>query len=228
MKVLKFLIVALWCLNISASGQNLRRSGQKIINQSGNEVILKGMGLGGWMLQEPYMMEMSGIASAQWQIKSKIQDLIGPSNTITFYDAWHANHFTKSDVDSLAAWGFNSVRLPMHYNLFTLPIEDEPVPGDQTWLADKERIMPYAMGTQLNLHFGRATPTNKRPLLCGENLQNVMQMNPGWEDMTLSMSQTGVLQLEETRMAVLKIQMLRSGSFLSILPAPSGSSIRII
>ena len=34
----------------------------------------------------------------------------------------------------MKAWGFNSVRLPMHYNLFTLPIEEEPVPGENTWL----------------------------------------------------------------------------------------------
>jgi len=44
------------------------------------------------------------------------------------------NHCRKIDIDSLAAWGFNSVRLPMHYNLFTLPIEQEPIPGGQTWL----------------------------------------------------------------------------------------------
>ena len=40
---------------------------------------------------------------------------------------------TKTDIDSIASWGFNSVRLPMHYNLFTLPIEDE-VQGENTWL----------------------------------------------------------------------------------------------
>jgi hypothetical protein len=34
----------------------------------------------------------------------------------------------------MAKWGFNSIRLPMHYNLFTLPIEDEPVIGADTWL----------------------------------------------------------------------------------------------
>ena len=128
------LILLLVFTTIVSSAQGLKRSGQKIVDQNGNEVILRGMGLGGWMLQEPYMMEMSGFASAQWQIKSKIQDLIGPDNTAAFYDAWHANHFTKKDVDSLASWGFNSVRLPMHYNLFTLPIEEEPVPGLQTWL----------------------------------------------------------------------------------------------
>jgi aryl-phospho-beta-D-glucosidase BglC (GH1 family) len=107
-----------------------------MVDQNGNEVILRGMGLGGWMLQEPYMMEMSGIASAQWQIRSKIQDLIGATNTAAFYAAWHANHCTRKDIDSMAAWGFNSVRLPMHYNLYTPPIEDEPVPGTQTWLEE--------------------------------------------------------------------------------------------
>jgi endoglucanase len=34
----------------------------------------------------------------------------------------------------LHSWGFNSVRLPMHYNLFTLPAENEPIAGKNTWL----------------------------------------------------------------------------------------------
>ena len=37
-------------------------------------------------------------------------------------------------MDLLAKAGFNSIRLPMHYNLFTLPIEQEPVKGQNTWL----------------------------------------------------------------------------------------------
>ncbi len=127
------LLIVLMAMNATAQG--LKRSGQKIVDQNGNEIILRGMGLGGWMLQEPYMMEMSDFASAQWQIKSKIKDLIGSANTEAFYDAWHASHCTKTDIDSLAAWGFNSVRLPMHYNLFTLPVELEPVPGSNTWLS---------------------------------------------------------------------------------------------
>ena len=80
------------------------------------------------------MMEMGGFAGTQWQIKAKIESLIGIPNTEKFYDAWHANHCTRADIDSMAAWGFNSVRLPMHYNLYTLPIEKEPVSGQNTWL----------------------------------------------------------------------------------------------
>jgi aryl-phospho-beta-D-glucosidase BglC (GH1 family) len=129
-----FIIALTLLLTLSASSQGLKRNGQKMVDQFGNEVILRGMGLGGWMLQEPYMMEMSGIASAQWEIKLKIQDLIGAAGTAAFYDAWHANHCTRKDIDSMASWGFNSVRLPMHFNLYTLPIEDEPVAGNQTWI----------------------------------------------------------------------------------------------
>jgi hypothetical protein len=42
---------------------------------------------------------------------------------------------TKADVDSMAKWGFNSIRLPMHYNLYTLSIEKEPKPNENTWLS---------------------------------------------------------------------------------------------
>ncbi len=128
------LALLLILISAAASAQGLKASGKKMTDQDNHEVLLRGMGLGGWMLQEPYMMEMSGMASAQWQIKAKIQGLIGAANTAAFYDAWHANHCTKTDIDSMAAWGFNSVRLPMHYNLYTLPIEDEPVAGTNTWL----------------------------------------------------------------------------------------------
>ncbi|MEJ2596218.1 MAG: cellulase family glycosylhydrolase, partial [bacterium] len=80
------------------------------------------------------MLQTADFANAQHEIKAHIEELIGQTNTAEFYDAWQANHVRKIDIDSLHAWGFNSVRLPMHYNLFTLPIEEEPVEGEHTWL----------------------------------------------------------------------------------------------
>ncbi|MFT3911755.1 MAG: cellulase family glycosylhydrolase [Ferruginibacter sp.] len=111
----------------------LRASDKKIVNDKG-EIILRGIGLGGWMLQEPYMLKLQGVAMAQHEIKKKINALIGDANTKKFYKAWLSNHCTKADIDSLAAWGFNSVRLPMHYNLYTLPVEEEKN-GKNTWLS---------------------------------------------------------------------------------------------
>lgn len=120
---------------MQADGQGfLHTNGKAIVDGNGDTVILKGMGLGGWMLQEPYMMQTSGFTASQREIRQKIEELIGPADTELFYDTWLANHVQKVDIDSLKAWGFNSVRLPMHYNLFTLPVEEEPVSGQHTWL----------------------------------------------------------------------------------------------
>ena len=111
----------------------LRADGKKIVNNSG-EVLLRGFGLGGWVLQEPYMLRLSGIVKTQQEFKDSVAALIGEERTQEFYEAWWTNGIQKRDIDSLAAWGFNSIRLPMHYNIYTLPIEKEPVEGQQTWL----------------------------------------------------------------------------------------------
>ncbi|AFD06181.1 endoglucanase [Solitalea canadensis DSM 3403] len=111
----------------------LKANGKIIVNEGGNKVILRGMGLGGWMLQEGYMFRLSSFGQ-QYKIKEKIEELIGKEKTEEFYNKWLTNHTTKADIDSLAKWGFNSVRLPMHYGLYTLPIEKEPVAGQNTWI----------------------------------------------------------------------------------------------
>lgn len=111
----------------------LKAQGKIIVNEKGEKIILRGMGLGGWMLQEGYMFKLSNIGQ-QYRIKDKIEALVGPQKTEAFYQQWLLNHTRKIDIDSMAAWGFNSVRLPMHYNLYTLPIEQEPVAGQNTWL----------------------------------------------------------------------------------------------
>jgi len=117
-----------------AVGQGfLRVEGKQIVNEKGENVQLRGIGLGGWMLQEPYMFELSKAAGTQTEIKSKISGLIGQKNCDEFYRLFMNNMVTEKDIEALKKWGFNSVRLPMHYNLFTLPIEKEPVAGKDTW-----------------------------------------------------------------------------------------------
>ncbi|MGE5394370.1 MAG: carbohydrate-binding protein [Candidatus Saccharibacteria bacterium] len=116
------------------SAQYLHQQGRFIVDGDGKEFILRSMGLGGWMLQEGYMMESTKFANTQHELKGKIEQVAGKEGLDAFYDAWLTNYCQKEDVDSMAAWGFNAIRLPMHYNLFTLPIEQEPVAGQDTWL----------------------------------------------------------------------------------------------
>lgn len=127
-------VIGLVVLLLSFSKTNaqfLHADGTRIVDESGQEVIWRGIGLGGWMLQEGYMLRTSG---PQHEIEEKIEALIGEERTQEFYQAWWANHMRKIDVDSMASWGYNMIRLPMHYKLFTPPIEEEPVAGEITWL----------------------------------------------------------------------------------------------
>ncbi|MEO8412594.1 MAG: cellulase family glycosylhydrolase, partial [Ginsengibacter sp.] len=111
----------------------LKADGKRIVNAKGENVLLRGMGLGGWMLQEGYMLGIHKDAQ-QHNIRKRIEALMGRAETEEFYNAWLNNFVRKIDIDSMHAWGFNSVRLPMHYNLFTLPVDEEPVAGENTWL----------------------------------------------------------------------------------------------
>lgn len=116
------------------TGGYLRVSGKQIVNAQGENVQLQGFGLGNWMLQEPYMMDVNGIASTQTELKAKIAELVGPTNMQTFYTAWLTNYMREADVVALADAGFNSIRVPMHFALFTLPVEQEPVAEQNTWV----------------------------------------------------------------------------------------------
>ncbi len=113
-----FVLISTLNLSLSYSQGFLHRQDKKNVDGSGQEILLKGIGLGGWLLQEGYMLQTSSFANAQWQIKAKILDLIGEVNTELFYEAYRNNYVRKIDIDSIKSWGFNSIRLPFHYNLF--------------------------------------------------------------------------------------------------------------
>jgi len=97
----------------------LRTSGKKIVDANGTEIIFKGIGLGGWLVPEGYMFNMSGFANSPTEIKNKIIGLVGEANTEIIYNNFRKAFITEADVDSLAKWGFNNIRLPMHYELLT-------------------------------------------------------------------------------------------------------------
>ena len=117
-----------------AQNSFVKTQGKVLIDGQGDTLLIRSMGLGGWMVQEGYMLQTASFANAQHKIRDTIEALIGTAATDAFYEAWLENHINRNDIDSLAKWGFNTVRPALHYNLFTLPIEEEPVAGQQTWL----------------------------------------------------------------------------------------------
>ncbi|MES2646529.1 MAG: cellulase family glycosylhydrolase [Bacteroidota bacterium] len=128
------IILVFLMLGLRANSQGfLKTSGKQIVNEKGENIILRGYGLGGWMLQEGYMLGIKNTGQ-QHEIRKRIEKILSKEQADEFYEVWLENHTTKADIDSLKAWGFNSVRLPMHYNLYTLPAELEPVAGNNTWI----------------------------------------------------------------------------------------------
>lgn len=128
------LLFLLSIINVGYAEGFLHTDGKNIVNGNGENVILRGIGTGNWMLMEGYMMKTEGVAGTQHEIRAKLEELMGEDKTDEFFKYWLENHFTKTDVDSMKAWGFNSVRVAMHYKWFTLPIEEEPIAGNNTLL----------------------------------------------------------------------------------------------
>ena len=107
----------------------LGTQGTRIVDGEGRPVILRSMGLGGWMLQEGYMLKL-GELGQQYVIHRRLAELVGQDSVNAFQRAWLDHHMTKADMDALGRWGFNSVRLPMHYALF---LDSSAPPGTDRW-----------------------------------------------------------------------------------------------
>ncbi|APF19198.1 Por secretion system C-terminal sorting domain-containing protein [Caldithrix abyssi DSM 13497] len=88
------------------------------INAQGKEVFFKGLGLGGWLVPEGYMLHMPGFGSPS-SINAQIEDVIGASNADQFWKKYRANYVTRADIQLIASWGFNLIRLPFNYRLLS-------------------------------------------------------------------------------------------------------------
>src|SRR5450631_3085781 len=110
-KIFLFVAINLFVAQSAVCQGFLKADGKKIVNGKGENVLLRGIGLGGWMLQEPYMFQLSEAAGTQTEIKTKISALIGQKNCDEFYTRFLNNMITEKDIDALKSWGFNSVRL---------------------------------------------------------------------------------------------------------------------
>lgn len=91
------------------------------IGDDAGYVQLRGLGLGGWMLQEGYMFGTDSFAGTQREIRDRVASVVGEAKAESFYQAWRDAFVRREDVERIASWGFNSIRLPMHWNLYMEP-----------------------------------------------------------------------------------------------------------
>ncbi len=113
----------------------LHAEGTDLVDGAGQPYMIRAMGIGGWMVMEPYMLDLNqSVDEGQHKILNDIADVVGVDRMEQFHQKWLDNFFIEQDVIALKESGFNTVRIPMHFNLFTLPIDKEPVEGHDTWL----------------------------------------------------------------------------------------------
>lgn len=110
----------------------LRAQGTNIVNGNGEKIILKGWGLGNWLLCEGYMWLASDIErfDRPGRIETVIRELAGSEYSKTFWKRFRDHYITREDVLYMAELGYNSVRLPINWRIL---MEDEP---GITWKED--------------------------------------------------------------------------------------------
>ncbi|HSN59638.1 MAG TPA: cellulase family glycosylhydrolase, partial [Ferruginibacter sp.] len=125
MKKISILIVTIVCSYFSFAQNKLENSlsflhtsGQDIVNESGNKIYLKGVGLGNWLLPEGYMWKFGGMGDRPRKIEKVVTDLIGKEKAEAFWKTFRLNYITEADIKRIAELGFNSVRPALNSRLF--------------------------------------------------------------------------------------------------------------
>src|SRR5690606_36143428 len=87
----------------------------RIVDDAGAPVMLRGVGLGNWLLPEGYMwtFEPPGPQSPR-QIEALAADLVGPERAAVFWAEFRQRFIADADLARIAAEGLNHVRLPIN------------------------------------------------------------------------------------------------------------------
>ncbi|MCU1525296.1 MAG: glycoside hydrolase family 5 [Microbacteriaceae bacterium] len=93
----------------------------RVVDGGGRELLLRGVGLGNWMLPEGYMWRFGPGAESPRQIETLIERLLGADAAEAFWAEFRNSFIAEPDIERIAASGFDHVRLPINSRL----IQDE-------------------------------------------------------------------------------------------------------
>jgi endoglucanase len=118
MKHLRAFLIGLLMASSGYAAGFLHTQGEDIADDNGNKVMLRGVGLGNWMLPEGYMWHFEGGVDRPRRIEKLISDLIGPEESEAFWHEYRSNYVTEADIARIGELGFNSVRPALNARLF--------------------------------------------------------------------------------------------------------------
>lgn len=96
-----------------------KTDGTLILNRQGEAVQIKGFGLGGWLLPEGYMFNITHPAGeGATEIYEQVERVLGAADTKEWIKQFRDNFVTEEDIKTMKEWGADHIRVPFHYNLF--------------------------------------------------------------------------------------------------------------
>src|ERR1700754_2867881 len=122
------------CTPVLAENGLGRIDGKRFIAPDGRILHLKGISLGNWLMPEGYMFKFE-VAKAPNQIYVAFDRLLGPPKGDAFWEQDRDSYIPRDDVQSIKSAGFNTVRIPLHWNLFMKP--DGTIEGEGWALLDR-------------------------------------------------------------------------------------------
>lgn len=96
----------------------LHTRGEDVVDGRGRKVMLRGVGLGNWLLPEGYMWRFGNRGDRPRKIEKLVSDLLGPEQARKFWSEFRRGYITEADIRRIAELGFNSVRVPLNARLF--------------------------------------------------------------------------------------------------------------
>jgi hypothetical protein len=134
------LAVVLLCLcvvgNADARSRFVTTRGKELVTPDGRPLILRGIGLGNWLLPEGYMFKFKS-ANSPRLIQAVINQLVGEDEARRFWKTYRDNYITDEDIRFIKQGGFNSVRVPFSYRLFVSDADPRRLEGVGYELLDR-------------------------------------------------------------------------------------------
>jgi hypothetical protein len=115
---------------------HLRTDGRRLVDGTGRPVVLRGVGLGGWLNMENFI---TGYPATETVMREAVADVLGGDRAALFFDRFLSVFFDESDVDLLVELGMNCVRLPVNYH--HLEADDRPLEIIEAGFAQLDRVV---------------------------------------------------------------------------------------
>jgi hypothetical protein len=90
----------------------IRVDGSRLVDEAGDEVVLAGFGLGGWLNMEDFITGYPGNEEAMRRL---LLDVMGTAASEAFFDAFDEAFLGPGDADLMASLGLNAVRIPVNH-----------------------------------------------------------------------------------------------------------------